>query len=249
MMGERQMLHITLNNDQGYCNEIVLSKQGLKRFTKVVPSVIAITQAYSAERRRVERFIESTFSTRYHAKISEHYPILMSVRDANDTILAALGFRSADNNILFLEQYLDDPIEQVLTEHLSQPILRHDIIEVGNLAATTNGASIFLFISLNTWLKQQGYKTATVTATQGLKRFFSMLKLDFVQLGSAESQRVPNAEKQWGSYYQKKPQILAGSIVQTEARMHEILNVHLVDETSQMYSRLHHHQQQGDSNE
>jgi hypothetical protein len=237
------MLHITLNNDLGYSNKITLSKQGLKRFTKVVPSVITITQAHSAERRRVERFIESTYSAHYSAKISEHYPILMSVRDANDTILAALGFRPADKNELFLEQYLDTSIEQVLTEHLLQPVFRHDIIEVGNLSATTSGASIFLFISLNAWLKQHGYKTVVVTATQGLKRFFSMLKLDYVQLGSAESQRVPNATKQWGSYYQKKPQILAGSIMQTEARMHEMLNVHFVDEIPQMYSRLHHQQQ------
>jgi hypothetical protein len=48
------MLHITLNDDQGYRNKISLSQEGLKRFTHVVPNVISITQAHSVERRRVE---------------------------------------------------------------------------------------------------------------------------------------------------------------------------------------------------
>ncbi len=165
-----------------------------------MPNVIAINHVQSAERRRVEQFIEEKFAKQYQATITQHYPTFMSVRDENDTILAAVGFRFAANSDLFLEQYLDQPIEQALATQQVAPVLRQDIVEMGSLAATTRGASIFLFMTLNAWLKQQGYTTAAVTATHSLQRFFSRLQLDFVHLGSADPQRLPNAGQQWGSY-------------------------------------------------
>ncbi len=38
--------------------------------------------------------------------------MLMSVHDAEDNILGALGFRYARDEPLFLEQYLEVPVEQ-----------------------------------------------------------------------------------------------------------------------------------------
>jgi hypothetical protein len=233
------MLEIALNGDNGYRSNIVMSKVGLKRFTPVIPKVISITHLFSEERLKVEKFIEDQFSKSYDASITQHYPMLMSVQDGDGNILAALGFRPAQNGALFLEQYLDGSVESVLSDHFDHAICRKDIIEIGSLASTTSGASIFLFIALNAWLEQQGYKMATITATHRLKRFFSMLKLDFVQLDQADPDRLPDHGKNWGNYYETRPRILAGSISQTQSRMNIMLKFHLADDEQQMSAHLY----------
>jgi len=233
------MLQIALNDDNGYRSNITLSKAGLRRFTPVIPTVITITQQLSKERCRVEKFIETQFAESYGATITQHYPMLMSVQDAEGNILAALGFRLAQDEPLFLEQYLDNSIEDSLNEHFEQVISRKQVVEIGSLASSTSGASIFLFITLNAWLDQQGYKMATITATRRLMRFFSMLKLDFVQLEQADPKRLPNHGKDWGTYYKTRPRILAGSISQTQSRMNIMLNFHLTDDTSNMSVHLY----------
>ena len=57
----------------------------------------------------------------------------MSVRDAGGTILAAVGFRYAKEEPLFLENYTGAPIEQVLRTP------RERIAEIGNLASAGGG--------------------------------------------------------------------------------------------------------------
>jgi len=233
------MLQIALNGDNGYRSNIVMSEVGLKRFTPVIPKVISITHLYSEERLKVEKFIEDQFSKSYDANIKRHYPMLMSVQDGDGNILAALGFRPAQNEKLFLEQYLDSAIENTLSEHLGKPIPREEVVEIGSLASTTSGASVFLFIALNAWLEQQGYKMATFTATRRLKRFFSMLKLDFIHLKQADPDCLPDHGKDWGTYYETHPRILAGSTSQTQSRMSKILNFHLADDIQQMSAHLY----------
>lgn len=233
------MLQIALNGDDGYRNNIAMSKTGLKRFTPVIPRVISITHLYSAERCRVEKFIEAEFAKSYDACITQHYPMLMSVQDDKGNILAALGFRPAQDEHLFLEQYIDTSIESSLSAHFEKEISREQVVEIGSLASTTSGASIFLFIALNAWLDQQGYTVATITATRRLKRFFSMLELDFIQLEQADPDRLPDHGKDWGTYYDTNPRILAGSISQTQSRMNKMLSFHLADNAPAMYTYLH----------
>lgn len=233
------MLEIALNGDNGYRSNIIMSEMGLKRFTPVIPKVISITHLYSEERLKVEKFIEAQFSKSYDANIKRHFPMLMSVQDGDSNILAALGFRPAQNEALFLEQYLDGSVENVLSDHFGHDIARKDIVEIGSLASTTSGASIFLFIALNAWLEQQGYKMAIITATHHLKRFFSTLKLDFIQLDQADPDRLPDQGKSWGNYYETCPRVLAGSISQTQSRMNKMLKFHLADDEQQLSAHLY----------
>ena len=234
------MLQIALDGDNGYRNKITLRKSGLRRFTPLIPKVISINQQLSKERRRVEEFIESRYEESFGARIKQHYPILMSVHDEQGNILAALGFRLAQHDTLFLEHYFDNSIEEQLSCQLQQTVARKDIVEIGNLASTKTGASIFLFIALNAWLEQQGFSFATITATHQLKRFFTTLKLDFIELVEADPARLANQAQHWGTYYSTQPSVLAGSISQTQSRMNKVLGFHLSEEPVCMFTRLFH---------
>ena len=118
---------------------------------KAQPKTVSITGAFSKDREEVERFITDIYAKSYNAEISVHYPILMSVRDEAGKLLAATGFRPAQSEPLFLEQYLDAPIEAVLNAPRSQ------IVEIGNLASQGGGASLFLFAALAAYLNDKNF--------------------------------------------------------------------------------------------
>lgn len=204
---------VALKNDDGYENQLCYNKHSLKRFTKLTPALISITTHDSPERRCVERFLENEFRQSYDANITRHYPTLMSVQDEERNILGALGFRYASMETLFLEQYLDTSVETVLSEKLRANVARHEIVEVGSLATYGNGASVFLFTALTAYMTHMCMNYITVTATDFLHRYFSMLGLESITLGHADQSRLPDGGASWGSYYDTRPRILAGSIM------------------------------------
>ena len=90
------------------------------------------------------------FKRAHDAEITHFMPKLMSVRDMHGKLLAACGLRHADQGELFLETYLDTPIERLLSEHNNANISREAVLEVGNLAVAepVNVRSLLASISL-----------------------------------------------------------------------------------------------------
>jgi len=73
-----------------------------------------LNDPHPEERLRVEAFVEATYARAYGSRISAHYPTLMSVQDHTGRIYAVVGFRFARESALFLEQYLDQPVETAI---------------------------------------------------------------------------------------------------------------------------------------
>ncbi|MDT8403415.1 thermostable hemolysin [Sulfuriflexus sp.] len=233
------MLHVALKDDDGGKNSLYYNSRRLKRFTALTPGMIAITSLYSPERRRVERFLEREFRHTYNANITEHYPTLMSVQNNDGTILGALGFRCANTEKLFLEQYLDTPVETALSAATESGLTRNAIVEVGNLASHANGASIFMFTALTAYLAQRGKQYITVTATDFLHRYFTRLDVDLLLLGYADQTRLPDGGHSWGTYYQTEPRIIAGHITSAYEKLQKHLQMSMVEETALLHAKLH----------
>lgn len=174
--------------------------------------IIRFDDPCRVERRRVERFIEHAYEGAYGGRITAHYPTLMSVQDGDGVIYAVVGFRFAAIEALFLEHYLDAPVEQVLGDLLGTPIARDHIVEVGNLASNGQGATVFLFAALARHLRQDGKRFAVATATDELRRIFTRAGLGALKLAEADPRRLPDKGGAWGAYYQSDPCVLAGSI-------------------------------------
>lgn len=232
-------LEIAVTNDEGYNAHLGFNRKRMKRFTALSPSLIAITTYPSFNRRRVECFIEQTFHRTYGAKIDKHYPTLMSVHDEEDNILAAVGFRCAKDEPLFLERYLDVPIEQRLRGHSHIPVEREVIAEVGNLASLGQGASIFLFAALNAYLAQQGIQIDTFTATDSLHRHFTKLGMNAVELGKANQEKLPDHGVLWGTYFKENPRVIAGSVQQVLLGLHRHLQMVLETSDADMTAHVH----------
>ena len=167
--------------------------------------------AASPRRAEVESFIRSIFSRHYDADVRSFAPQLMLVEN-DQGLVAASGWRSAKDAALFLENYLDQPIEQAMAKLADQPTERSRIVEVGHLAAERNGGSLHVILALAAHLHQQGYEWVVFTATQELIGIFSRLGLPLLALAKADPVRLGVAANDWGSYYDTEPVIVAGRI-------------------------------------
>jgi hypothetical protein len=166
----------------------------------------------SSARKAAEQLIERCYARRYGALITAHYPDLLSVHAADGSALAAAGYRSAAGEALYLEVYLDRPVEEELAQAFRRPVARSEIVEIGSLASRSRAASIRLFDRLAQRLQSSSFRYAVVTATTGLRQTLDGLGLAVLDLGAAEPLRLPDQGRAWGSYYETCPRIIAGDI-------------------------------------
>lgn len=164
------------------------------------------------ERAACEGFIAARFQHAHGARIGHFSPYLLGVRDALGRWRAASGYTPADGRRLFLEQYLDAPIERVLGQHRGRVIDRDGVVEVGNLAAASIGMARALIPLLARHLDRLGYEWVVFTATRELRNTFARLGLHPVTLARADRSRLLEREADWGRYYENDPMVMAGRI-------------------------------------
>lgn len=174
-------------------------------------------------RRRVEAYAEATYERAFEGHIRGHYPNMMSLEGQDGTIHATVGFRIADQGPLYLEYYLDAPIEQAVGQSLGTHVQRRQIAEIGNLASNRPGASLFLFMALAKHLDQQACTHAVATATRQLRRTFRRLDFDTQLLAPAMASRLGDDALDWGGYYSRDPEVLFGAIAPALPRLGRIL--------------------------
>ncbi|MQP68088.1 hypothetical protein GE253_22480 [Niveispirillum sp. SYP-B3756] len=202
------MIEMLMRDEDGVRGHLRFDAERLGSLTRCRPAVVAITHHFAPERRRVEAMIRQTYAQIYGGDIAVTHPMLMSLRDANDRILAGVGFRPASTGPLFLETYLDHPVEALIPGGPQRPA----IVEIGNLAAAEPGASYLLFMALAAYLHGQGFEKAVVTATRPLRRLFRHIGFDALELGRARPERIGPAAAAWGSYYANDPRVVCGNV-------------------------------------
>ncbi|OGA05085.1 MAG: hypothetical protein A3F73_08680 [Gallionellales bacterium RIFCSPLOWO2_12_FULL_59_22] len=164
----------------------------------------------ATDRAEIEQFIGEAFRQAYGAKLRRFKPCLMSLRDQDKRLVAACGFRSAAHGALFLETYLDRPVEAVLAEHAGFPVRRSEIIEVGNFSVVEPGMARYLIAAINDHLYNTSNQWAVFTTIPMLYNVFIKLGMHPEILGVADRNRLaPEDRSEWGSYYEHKPQIMA----------------------------------------
>lgn len=163
-------------------------------------------------RAELEAFIAATFLKNYGARIDHFSDTLVGCRDADGAWTAGLGFTLAGAHPLFLEHYLDGPVETEIAARLGRAVERGEIVEVGNLAASHPGAARALIVGTTTMLHELGMHFVTFTATTSLLNSFGRLQLRPQVLAPADPARLPDAGRHWGTYYATHPQVMFGDI-------------------------------------
>lgn len=166
----------------------------------------------SPARASLEAFIAAEFARAYGAKVQHFCAMLAGCRDASGNWVAALGYTLAADGGLFLEQYLDEPVETAIGARAGKPVARADVVEVGNLAGTDVGAARALIVAMTRHLHREGLVWVAFTATRALLNSFSRLRLVPTALADADPARLADAGRDWGSYYAARPQVMFGNI-------------------------------------
>jgi hypothetical protein len=177
------------------------------------PRFVQTLKPGAEKRIDAERFVTACFKQHYGADIRHFMPLLMSLRDHQGILKAVLGFRQADQDPLFLECYLDQPVEQILAARLKQPVDRSRLVEVGNLAVATPGGGRWLITALTAYLSATRSEWALFTIGPVLYNAFTRLGLKPIVLAEARYDCLPPEEQgRWGGYYDQKPMVVAGNI-------------------------------------
>jgi len=165
-------------------------------------------------RREVEAFIQRIYAERYGAVLHSFAPVLVSLRD-DHRIVAAAGYRAATWGPLFLERYLDAPVEALLAAQVHAPPARDGIVEVGHLASARAGEGRRLIRMLAPHLTSLGFLWVVSTLTKELWHLFLRIGVTPLALGVADPAVLGADARHWGSYYDHCPVVLAGDLPRT----------------------------------
>lgn len=158
----------------------------------------------------VRSFVEETYRRAYGACAASAYGHYLTAPGAGR---AALGYRRAGAEPLFLERYLDEPIEAAVLRAFGREVVRERIVEIGNLAAENAWSMIALWGAAANDLGGSS-EAVVATLTFPLRRMFSRIGVPVHDLGPADPARLGTAAADWGSYYRADPRVCAGLIAE-----------------------------------
>ena len=159
-----------------------------------------------------EAFIQQRFRKAHGADIRHFMPELFGMSDASGALCAVVGVRRGSAVPLFLEGYLDEPIDPLISAAAGQTVDRTAIVEVGNLAASDTGSARMSIIAMTCLLAMGGLEWVAFTGSLGLVNSFHRLGLQPVTLCAADPARLGDDRHAWGSYYESKPWVHVGNI-------------------------------------
>ncbi|MBV7551629.1 thermostable hemolysin [Pseudomonas sp. PDM28] len=159
-----------------------------------------------------EAFIQQRFRRAHGADVRHFMPELFGMSDASGTLCAVVGARLASSGPLFLEGYLDEAIDSLISAAADHTVSRSAIVEVGNLAASDTGSARMSIIAMTYLLAMGGLEWVAFTGNLGLVNSFHRLGLKPVTLCAADPARLGDDRHAWGSYYESKPWVHFGNI-------------------------------------
>lgn len=155
----------------------------------------------------IVEFIKDLYAAAHGARPPVEYSRLRSsMRSASEG--AALGYRCAAGGPLFLERYLDLPVEEVLLRKLGARIVRDRIVEIGCLAANHPPAMIELWTQVAEELHPQA-EIATAVLTASMRSMLERVGITLYSLAPATAERLGARALQWGKYYETDPVVCA----------------------------------------
>jgi hypothetical protein len=177
-----------------------------------LPARARLLGRLSPGRDEAERFIADRYLRDYGAVLTHFLPTLVALPSSGGSLLSAAGIAPAAGGALFLERYLDAPVEQVISRTLGLEVSRPAVLEVGNLAAGTAGGGRLMILTLARLLEGRGFEWITFTATRALRNSLARLGIPAHELVVARRSALGGDGAAWGRYYEHDPRVVACSL-------------------------------------
>jgi hypothetical protein len=181
--------------------------------------------SYSQFDNNIKSFITNIFFEKHHAKVNYFQDNFLVISE-NFKILAVIGYKMAEKNVLLIESYTNTPVDKLLNN-----ITRDKIIEVGNLSSVGSGLGQIIISSLVAFLSEQDYHWLFLTAPEKILNTMKKIGLSFTVVSEANKSDVSNPDD-WGTYYDNKPYVIALDIKKNK----EILNKFMTEKNHEKLS-------------
>lgn len=176
------------------------------------PLSLSLAHKDDPARAEVECFIQDRFAAVHHAEVQHFMPDLLALHDRQGLLSATVGARNAASGPLFIEQYLQRPVESVVSQVAGQSIHRGEIVEVGNLSARNAGSARLIIVAMTWLLARRGLHWVVFTGASTLINSFQRLGLEPLLLCDADPAMLDEDQHNWGSYYAQNPHVFTGDI-------------------------------------
>ncbi len=171
---------------------------------------LGVVASGSPERGELEQFVSAAFQRKHEATVTSFMPTLLSFRDAAGALRGVVGLRGAGAERLYLEQYLERPVEEAIAAATGRSVARSEVVEVGNLAGANCRTAVRMVAALPAQLMSSGHRWIVFTATSAVREILLGFGAPLVELAQADSARIATGSDQWGRYYETDPRVFAG---------------------------------------
>lgn len=170
---------------------------------------LRLVEARNRRRDPAQRFIADAYHKAFHARITSFYPSIVVLEDREEAMCGAVGARSAHDQDLFLEQYLERPVTDLISLHTQRKIDRFGVVEMGNLSVL-RPAFTYLYMSLiGTWLESFGVEWLVFALTRTLRCLFRRAGVGMIEICEARSGCLGEEASDWGRYFDHQPVVVA----------------------------------------
>ncbi|MFT5805061.1 MAG: hypothetical protein ACI9R8_002111 [Candidatus Paceibacteria bacterium] len=157
--------------------------------------------------------IQTQYQKHFSCQLQHRLPYSLSqLDDEQNQILACTGYQPASEGALFLEQYLDERVEESLQRRTNEYVSREEIVEIGGFAVGHKRHALPSMLLLAPTLADLGFKTVVCTVTRPMQSCLRKLGIVSTLVADADPARVDTSNNAWGTYYDLKPVVLAGDI-------------------------------------
>ena len=171
---------------------------------------LGVADTNAPDRAELEAFVGAAFRRGHDATVASFMPTLLSFRGPAGDLRGVIGLRAAAPQALYLEQYLEQPVEAAISAATGQPVQRTQVVEVGNLAGANCRAAMRMVAQLPGYLLSRDYCWIVFTATRTVRGILESLGAPLVELARADGARVAAGPDRWGRYYEQDPRVFAG---------------------------------------
>lgn len=171
----------------------------------------------AGSRAELEAYVRAAFLRKHRAHVATFMPVLLALRDRAERLCGVAGYRPAAEGTLYLEQYLDVPVEQALARATGRPVRRTAVVEVGHLAAANCRSARSLAAQMPALLLGAGYEWIVFTGTRVVRDLLAGFDAPLHDLGAADRARLASVADDWGGYYAHDPRVLAGWLPHSRA--------------------------------
>ena len=176
-----------------------------------VRSGFFVAERGSSLRHSLEARVRSGFGHHFNACIEGFMPDL-AVYEHATRASGVIGIRNAADEPLFLESYLDHPVETVVHLISGEVVERGAVVEVGQFVVDDRDIVPDFFRDLVPFLVSQGFGWVCFTGTNRIRALLGRIGFAGFPVTLAARERLGESKDHWGSYYEHEPIVIIGKL-------------------------------------